>query len=244
MICYFSGTGNSKFVAENIGKLVGDEVRPLTCCSLKETESLGIVFPVYAWGLPNVVEDFIKTLKGVKAKYVWTVMTCGDDMGYADKVVDKLLKQSGLSLNAAFSVQMPNTYVCFPGFDIDSEEKANKKIEKAKERIPLIAEKLIRKENCIDVVRGPIPFIYTYVLRPLFNATLLTDKYFKSTPDCTKCGKCAKECPLGNIKMSAVDAKPEWNGKCAGCLRCYHQCPKHAVHFGSMTKNKGQKKII
>lgn len=244
MICYFSGTGNSKVVAETIGKLMGDDVRPLTCCSIENTDSLGIVFPVYAWGLPNVVEEFIKTLKGIKADYVWAVMTCGDDMGYADKVLKKALKASGLPLHAAFSVQMPNTYVCLPGFDIDSEEKANDKIRKTNEKIPFIVEKLKNRENVTDVVRGPIPFTYTYILRPLFNATLVTDKFFKTNADCTKCGKCAKDCPLGNIKMSASDSRPKWKGQCAGCLRCYHQCPKHAVQFGSMTKNKGQKKIF
>lgn len=241
MICYFSGTGNSKFVAEYIGKLMGEEVRPLTFCPLEEVDSLGIIFPVYAWGLPKVVEDYIYYLKGVKVNYLWTVMTCGDDMGYADKVMNKLLNKVGLTLNAAFSVQMPNTYVCLPGFDIDSEEVAERKVKTTKEKLPAIAEKIRNRENVVDVVRGPIPFIYTYILRPLFNATLVTDKFFKTNDDCSNCGKCAKDCSLKNIEMSN-NGTPTWKGKCTGCLRCYHECPKHALHFGSMTNNKGQKK--
>jgi len=244
MIYYFSGTGNSKYVAEQIAKMMGEEIRPLPYREVGDSDSIGIIFPIYAWGLPKIVEDFIVKLQGVKANYVWTVMTCGDDMGYADKVLNKQLQKVGLTLNAAFSVQMPNTYVCLPGFDIDSEEKADNKVKATNERIPLIVEKLKKKENVTDVVRGPIPFTYTYVLRHVFEKTLVTDKFIKTNENCNKCGKCVRECPLKNITLESKEASPKWNGNCTGCLRCYHLCPMHAVQFGSMTKNKGQKKKV
>lgn len=244
MIYYFSGTGNSQYVAEQIAELMGEDIRPLTCCDPIDSDSIGIIFPVYAWGLPSVVSDFIPKLKGIKSNYIWTVMTCGDDMGYADRVLNKELQKVGFTLHAAFSVQMPNTYVCLPGFDIDSDEKAENKVRQTNKRIPLIVEKLKNKERVIDVVRGPIPFTYTYILRPLFNKTLVTDRYFKVSDACVKCGKCTKECPLSNITQTTKDSLPQWSGNCTGCLRCYHLCPQHAIHFGSMTKNKGQKKKI
>lgn len=245
MIYYFSGTGNSKYVANKLGELMKDEVREIPCCEIdKDCESLGIVFPVYAWGLPKVIDEFIGSLRGVKAKYVWTVMTCGDDMGFADKVMRRGLVKNGLKLDAAFSVQMPNTYVCLPGFDIDSDDVARKKVEDTDKKLHLIAEKVGKKETTTDVHRGVMPFTKTYILRPLFNSTLVTDKYFKTNADCNKCGKCAKECPLKNIVLTDKAHSPEWKGLCTGCLRCYHQCPQHALHFGSMTNNKGQKKKI
>ena len=64
MILYFSGTGNSLYAARRLADLTGDSVRPLL--SLRETPlekgeaSVGIVFPVYAWGMPRIVERVLR----------------------------------------------------------------------------------------------------------------------------------------------------------------------------------------
>lgn len=237
MIYYFSGTGNSKFVAEKLAHLLNEQLYSITDDDIKADSSLGLVFPIYAWGMPSVVEQFIKKLKECKAQYVWAVMTCGDDMGFTDKLLDKALRAATpLHLNASWSVQMPNTYVCLPGFDIDDKALADAKIEKTIAKLPTIAEAIRQQQSVTDVNRGPMPYTKSYVLRAVFNATLVTDKYFHTNDDCSHCGKCVKNCPLHNI---TEDIK--WKGNCCGCLRCYHACPKHAIEFGKFTKNKGQK---
>lgn len=245
MIFTFSGTGNSKFVADQLASLLKEEVRTIPDCELTPSESVGLVFPVYAWGIPSIVSEFISGMKAHGAHYVWAVMTCGDDMGYADKVLKKELNaKAGLTLNAAFSVQMPNTYVCLPGFDIDSDSVAGAKVRNTLERLPQIAHHIKERKSITDVVRGAMPYTKTYILRPLFNATLVTDKFFKVTDDCSHCGLCAKECPLNNIKMNTNTTSPVWGGNCTGCLRCYHHCPQQAIQFGSMTRGKGQKQKL
>ena len=139
MILYFSGTGNSKYVAEKLAELLGEELFNIEGSHrlpmMVDDEPLGIVFPVYAWGLPRIVADYFSNKRFVEGtltkgsnitnKFVWTVMTCGDDMGYADVILEKNIKRT---VNAAYSLQMPNTYVSLPGFDIDSPELACKKI--------------------------------------------------------------------------------------------------------------------
>lgn len=108
MILYFSGTGNSKYVAEKLAKLLDEELFNIEGKNrlpmMVDDEPLGIVFPVYAWGLPKIVADYL-TNKNITNKFVWTVMTCGDDMGYADVILEKIIKRK---VNAAYSVQMPN----------------------------------------------------------------------------------------------------------------------------------------
>ncbi|MDE5999215.1 MAG: 4Fe-4S ferredoxin, partial [Bacteroidaceae bacterium] len=105
MFYCFSGTGNSQWVADKLQGLLQDEA-----------DVFGMVFPVYAWGIPKVVKEYIQThMEDIKAsKYVWAVITCGDDIGYADTILNNLL---GRPVDAVFSVHMPNTYVCLPGFD-------------------------------------------------------------------------------------------------------------------------------
>lgn len=242
MIYYFSGTGNSRRVADKLSKLLGQEMASMPDGSITPCDTLGFVFPVYAWGLPEVVETFIRRLSVMKPKYVWAVMTCGDDMGYADSILRKELQKVDINLDAVFSVQMPNTYVCLPGFDIDSDDVAERKVRETDEKIPSIVVTINDRKQIVDVVRGPMPFVKTYILRPLFNSTLVTDRFFRVTDECTHCGLCSRQCPLYNISMEEGEVK--WHGNCTGCLRCYHQCPKRAIQFGQMTKNKGQKKAL
>ena len=59
MIFYFSGTGNSAWAARQLARLTGDTACDIT--TLKElpdmdsAKQLGFVFPVYAWGAPEVM---------------------------------------------------------------------------------------------------------------------------------------------------------------------------------------------
>lgn len=229
MIYCFSGTGNSRFVADRLMDMADEQ------------DSFGLVFPVYAWGIPKVVTEFIeKEIKEIaKAEYVYAVMTCGDDMGYADRILQKAL---GGRLDAAFSVPMPNTYVCLPGFDVDPDDVAEAKVEKTQKMLPHIAECIRARRHVTEVHRGDAPWLKTYVLRPLFNRFLVTDRYFCTTPDCTRCHRCVRQCPLHNIGHDHTGRIHWGESSCTGCLRCYHQCPAHAIRFGRFTKGKGQKK--
>lgn len=233
MYC-FSGTGNSQWVADKLKGLIEEKEE-------KEEGVFGMVFPIYAWGIPKVVKEYVEAHREEisKARYVYAVMTCGDDMGYADKVLNKVV---GREVDAVFSVRMPNTYVCLPGFDVDKDEVATAKVQETLERLPAIAESIKKEEKKTEVCRGKMAWLKTYVLRPLFNRFLVTDKYFHVIKkQCIGCKRCVRGCPLGNMTMDAQGNVVWKHENCTGCLRCYHRCPNHAVQFGRFTKNKGQK---
>ena len=176
----FSGTGNSQWVADKLDGLVEDNA-----------EVFGLVFPVYAWGIPKVVTEYIAAhLQDIKsAPYVYAVVTCGDDIGYADHVLCKLLEER---LDAIFSVRMPNTYVCLPGFDVDKDDVAEAKVKETLLKLPDIAESIRKREKKTEVVRGTCAWLKTYVLRPLFNHFLVTDKYFHTNKNCIRCKRCVR----------------------------------------------------
>ncbi|MBQ6965294.1 MAG: EFR1 family ferrodoxin [Bacteroidaceae bacterium] len=229
MTYVFSGTGNSQWVANRLQGLVDDDAKVY-----------GMVFPVYAWGIPKIVEEYIQNhLQDIlKADYVYAIMTCGDDIGHADEVLSKQLEGR---LDAVFSVHMPNTYVCLPGFDVDKAEVAEAKVKETIQRLPTIAESINRRERRTEVTRGKWAWLKTQVLRPLFNKFLINDKYFYTNRYCSHCKRCVRGCPLNNITMDE-DGKVGWKHEhCTMCLRCYHRCPNNAVQFGKFTKKKGQK---
>ena len=75
MILYFSGTGNSKYVAKRIADALGDEIANLNDrikagdTSPVETGERGIIVtPTYAWRIPRVVRDWLRKteLRGAK----------------------------------------------------------------------------------------------------------------------------------------------------------------------------------
>ena len=103
MVVYFSGTGNSKYVAERIaGSLqekllcMNERIKSGDTGSVKTGENLVVVVLTYAWRIPRVVSDWIGQTEFVGAKNVWYVMSCGSGIGGADIYNRKLSEKKGL----------------------------------------------------------------------------------------------------------------------------------------------------
>ena len=65
MILYFTGTGNSRYVAERVAEVIGDELLDMTervkrsDTSTVKAERLVFVTPTYAWRIPKTAEKWI-----------------------------------------------------------------------------------------------------------------------------------------------------------------------------------------
>ena len=100
MILHFSGTGNSRYIAERIAQATGDvlldmnkKIRNRDISTVAAVSHLVFVVPTYAWRIPQVVEEWILATEFAPsfpkdassgAMRVWFVMTCGDEIGNAD----------------------------------------------------------------------------------------------------------------------------------------------------------------
>lgn len=247
MIFYYSGCGNSRFIAEELSAALGEKLlfipdlqrEGFSEYQIAEGESIGFVFPIYSWAAPQLVENFVKGVKwNGKSAYTWMSCTCGDEMGIAHKTFGKVLQSVGLELAAAYCFQMPETYLALPGFHLDTDEGAKKKIELVKARLPKVAEQIREhKATMDDLLIGPLAWFKSHVIKAGFVASASDKKYF-TTDACNGCGICEKVCPLKNVKME--EKHPKWLGHCTQCMACYHHCPQNAIQFGSFTKGKGQ----
>lgn len=245
MIAYFSGTGNTEWVARKLSTLVCDaqlvNMAHDNHVDWQDVQILGILFPVHAWGIPSLVKRFITSIpQNHVIPYLYMVCTCGDDIGETLALFNGLMEDRGQSCSLACSVQMPNTYVNLPSFDVDPILLQKEKVRRAEDRLKVIAQRICQKEKVVDVVKGDFPKLKSGPFRSLFRRFLVKDSYFHFTTDCVGCGHCEGICPVGNIQIK--DKHPLWlgNGNCMTCMACYHSCPKHAIRFGKFTDDKGQ----
>ncbi len=256
MIFYFSGTGNTQWTARELARglhepLISIPVEweahategPAAAFAYTPArgETVGFAFPVYAWGPPPLVLAFIERLKIISENgtYVFFVCTCGDDMGRTRNILSRALLRRGIRLDAGFFLNMPDSYVALPGFDVDSDAERTEKLEKAPGTLKHILQTVQKRpRQYFEEKPGGFPWMKSYVIRPLFNRFLITDRPFRADERCTSCGLCARTCPVKNITMT--DGKPHWKGHCTGCLSCYHHCPVQALQLGNRTRGKGQ----
>ena len=247
MIFYFSGCGNSRYMAETLAHHLHDTLTFIPEAAraghyeytLAKDESLGFVFPIYSWAPPKLVLDFVKQLQlAAKPSYVYFVCTCGDNCGLTEKVFRKAVEGKGWTLSACFSVQMPETYIGMKSFKLDTKENAQRKIAKAEDTMNRLMPRLANKEVFSEMVKGSLAWLKTYLVNPGFNRSATDDSKYRSTEACIHCGQCVEVCPLKNITLE--DGRPQWHGHCTMCMACYHHCPVNAIQYGKATEGKGQ----
>lgn len=232
MIFYFSGTGNSKWVAEEIAKGLGDIAYDITKLkvveNIKKEKNIGLVFPVYAWGVPEAMIKFAKKIPKTEA-FTFGVCTCGEDAGLSMKKLSKIYH-----LDSSYSLAMPNNYLI--GSELEDEETVREKIKFSKVKVERIIADIGLGRKVYDVHEGSKAGLKSSFVNKGFNQFARSTKSFSVNENCIGCGLCEQNCPAKTIKL--VDNKPTWGKKCYQCLKCINLCPKEAIQYGKNTENR------
>jgi ferredoxin len=239
-IFYFSGTGNCLKVARDLARELGDaDIFNIAKVIDKEidltADRIGIIYPVYMFGMPLIVTRFVRQLKAAQNKYIFAIATCGGKAANTLKQNAILLKSQGLKLAAGFIIKMPGNYT--PLYGAIPLEKQKKMFEKEKQRVKEIAgivkdNRQYKIEKDAFLLRGLLSIIYQ-LMSPKIP---FLDKDFWADKKCTSCGICVKVCPVSNIKL--CEGKPAWLHKCEQCFACLHWCPEEAIQYGKNTSGK------
>jgi len=250
MIFYFSGTGNSLYVAKKIAQYIDESLISIADVIsnevglhkfyLKKDEVIGFVYPTHAWQPPEMVIKFIEKLKlnNYKNNYIFTVVTCGEDIGNTIKTIYNCLKRKNLDLKSGFSIPMPENYIILD--NVDTKEVENKKLLDAEVSLKYINNIIKqRKEDVYKFDKGPIAGIRSSIINLMFKKLGTSTKKFYANDNCTGCGLCEKVC---NSKTIEVKGKPIWGKECSQCLACINLCPVNAIQCGKGTERKGRYK--
>lgn len=239
MIYYFSGTGNSRWVAHRMAELLGEKTLNLAEADpegeqvVEKGQRAGFVFPVFAWDAPEIVTNFARRVR-VNGGFTFAVCTCASEAGHA---VRKLARVCPLS--SGYSLLMPNNY-SIGSFNLTEPATAKERIEAVKKRIPAICDNIIRRKREFVVEAGKCAWLKSHIASFGFNAFARRTKPFRvNTGKCISCGLCARNCPARAIAMES--GHPSWTKpNCILCLACLNRCPSVAIEYGKNTEGKGR----
>ena len=102
MVLYFTGTGNSKYIAEKIAKAlemdivsINKKIKTNDFSQINSKDELIFSLPTYGWRIPRIVSDWIEKIKFSGCKKAYFVMNCGGKIGNAEKYLKKLCENVG-----------------------------------------------------------------------------------------------------------------------------------------------------
>ena len=241
MVLYFTGTGNSRFVAQNIADIIGDKAVSISGFITKEEKPVFIANEVYVFVAPCYVSSTAKAMvdfimrsdfpKGIRAYFV---ITSASYMGASAETNKRLCLKKGFEYMGTAEVYMPQNYIVY--FDMKSEEENRRIVNDA---IPVI-------KRFAGLIKDNKPFLpnkchfgeylVTNLACRLFYPLFMKTGKFKATEKCISCRKCLDLCPLNNISFN--DGKPVWGNKCTHCMACINLCPVSAIEYGKNTAGK------
>lgn len=239
MVLYFSGTGNSRYVAKKIAEIsedalisIGQKIKGGDYDAIRSEKPFVFVGPVYAGRLPRVMEEYIRKVNFSGTQKTYFIGTCAATPWVTVQYVEKLCGEKGFSLLGFNSVVMPQGYLA--GGGTQPKEANDKVLKEAEPKITAIAE-MIRDKQMLSKEQ-PGKSLMSKVLNPIMYSMIIRAKKFRVTEKCNGCGKCEQYCPLNNVKLT--NGKPVWGKECTHCMACIAGCPCEAIEYGKKTIGK------
>ncbi|MDL2271286.1 EFR1 family ferrodoxin [Methanobrevibacter sp. OttesenSCG-928-I08] len=227
---YFSPTKTSKEViceiAETLSKKLNLKINELDITKNRESspefskEDIFILaLPVYGGRIPEIVEDYIKNLKGNQTKAIVLSVYGNADYG------DALLEMRNILNENNFSVIAGGLFIGEHSFtrNLATDRPDDDDLKIAKDFANSISEKIdiLGKDTSASIeVNGNFPYKERGPLPPVTPVT---------NDNCNKCMDCVEDCPTGAI--NSEDPTISNQEKCILCCECIKICPENAKYI-------------
>lgn len=244
MVLYFSGTGNTEYIAQEIARRLDDE-----CVSLLDrikTEDHSVLHsekpfvicaPVYVCEMPRFMMKYLKKQEFSGSKDVYFIFTSGGYCGPSGPLAKSMFRKKKMNYMGHAEFTMPRNYVANTSYPMLSPEEAEERILGARKMIDPVAED-IRAGRKLTAARHVYlaETLITVPFNPIWTKFKLRADDFYVTEGCVGCGRCVRLCPLNNIALK--DRKPVWGDQCSHCMACIANCPTEAIEYGNITQGK------
>lgn len=248
LIVYFSGTGGTKRIAENIQKIfINKRYDVIMQCLdrfqnftyeeenleyLQNVDVLLLLYPVYAFDAPEIIYEWIDKLPNCINISTAVISVSGGGEVWPNtscriKPIKKL-EEKGYYVFYENMMVMPSNCI------IKTNDHLSMHLLKA---IPLkvnnLVEHITNKKRYRR--RAKISIGLVFLLSKLEKkGQRIFSRSFKITDSCTGCSWCVNNCPRNNIKLK--DKTPVFEHKCIICLRCIYGCPNNALYTDKFKK--------
>jgi len=245
---YFSGTGNSKYIAELFSKNMDAK-----CHSIEEEidfealihteEVIAFCYPIYMSSVPRMLREFVarhlEVLRGKKVIIFCTQLMLSGD---GTRKFAMLFPKDHIAVIYTAHFFMPNNMNDIPILPIAGERGIERSILRAKRKMETVCRDI--RNGTIKKRGFSIPARILGFPQAVFMGTTerLANRAVKIDKDCTNCGLCIEICPMDNFVME--DGSMRHSHNCTMCYRCINRCPEKAINIFFPGKIKRQYKGI
>ena len=244
VMIYFSGTGNSKYIAELFCKQMN-----AVCHSIEDKidfdalinseEVIGFCYPVYGSRVPRIMREFVKRhMESLKDKKLIIFCTQMYFSGDGARAFTYIFPRGHLNVIYAEHFLMPNNVCNLFVTPLPSEKSIEKYVTKAERKIQVVCDEITKgviKKRGFNPVSRALGLIQG-VFYPKFEKAGM-DKVWIGD-DCTQCNLCVSICPMNNFENENGKITPKHN--CTMCYRCINKCPQKAISVYLRGKVKKQ----
>lgn len=247
MVLYFSATGNTRFIAEELASRLGDDslnllkrIRQKDFSPISSEKPFVICVPVYVCEMPSFINELIRNTPFEGNKDVYFIFTSGGYSGISSFLAKRLVKKKGMNYMGSADFKMPRNYIANNTYPELSVSEIKKRIDDSFNLIPEIAELIESGQKLIKCSKHVWLFelVITLPFTPVWTRIKQGVKKFRVNDKCIGCRKCANLCPVNVIKPDE-NGRPVWSASmCAHCMSCIQNCPVEAIDYGDITPSK------
>ena len=231
---YFSGTGNSKYIAERFSQIMG-----AACYSIEEAldlnekmtaaQTIVVCYPIYGSCVPRIMRDFVSDNRAAFAgKKLIIFSTQLLFSGDGARAFTDLLAGVPVDIRYAEHFNMPNNICNFFLFPLATPRRQRRYLKKAEQKLCRASRNItagvVKKRGFNPVSR----YLGLWTQRAHFGILeKKAERDVRISAACNNCGKCVRICPMKNLKIT--DQGVAQLNRCTLCYRCVNQCPQKAI---------------
>ena len=247
MVIYFSATGNTKFIAEELAAKTGDEslnllkrIREKDYSPIRSEKPFVVCLPVYVCEFPAFLKELILKTPFEGNQDIYFVYTSGGYSGICSTQAKSIARKKKLNYMGSADFKMPRNYIANNAYPELTLEEINRRIDVSYKLIPEIANLIKRGQKLVKKSKHVWLFeiIITVPFTPVWTRIRQGVKKFRVSDKCIGCRKCAALCPVKVIRPDE-NGRPVWDASmCAHCMSCIQNCPVEAIDYGDITPPK------